>query len=331
MKQQTYREQERLKLKNLIYNTNLFNGAEFGRIIKQKGKNLRKDEILLDGNNNIYESIRNDVLEYFQKNHISFWHNASESKDNPTGHTLSSQVCCINHLFPIRQDKKTVLSIANIFCPDIIDILPIPTDKYLEGYIQFEAVSDKNYLNESYKTRGSNCTSIDALIYGMHSNGKKYIMLVEWKYTEYYYNQDKSIEPKRTESKGKKRLRRYADLIDKSQYLNALSNYRSSVYFFEPFYQLMRQTLWAEQMINHNDTETIKADDYMHIHIVPSANVQLLDKVYKPSGKNMKETWLNCLKYKEKYKIIDPKDLLKNMDERKHGALIEYLNERYWR
>lgn len=332
-----YREYERLKSIKLIHNSNLFDGAKSCRIIKYKGKDYPKDEILLDGINNIYKPIRNDVLDYFVKNDISFWHTprSSEPRYKPTGHTLSSQVCCINHLFPLRQDKETVLSIAKLFCPVIKDILQIPTDKYLPGYIQFESVTDKDYLNELQTTRGSKCTSIDALIYGNDNNGKYYIIPIEWKYTEYYDNKDKSIEDKigevkGTEGKGKERLLRYSNLIDSSQYLIAHSNYRNSVYYFEPFYQLMRQTLWVEQMIKHSNSETIKASDYMHIHIIPNKNVKLLEKVYKPSGKNMEDTWRSCLKHKEKYKIIDPINLLKVIDNKKYGDLIEYLNKRYW-
>lgn len=333
-----YRENERLKSIELIHNTDIFGGAKSGRIIKYKGKDYPKDEILLDGINNIYEPIRNDVLEYFVKNDISFWHapRASEPRYVPTGHTLSSQVCCINHLFPIRQDEKTVLSIAKQLCPGIKEIFAIPTDKYLQGYIQFESVTDDDYLHELQKTRGSNCTSVDALIYGLHENNKKYIIPIEWKYTEYYDNQDKSVEDrdgeaKGSEGKGKERLERYSNLINNSKYLKALSSYRNSVYYFEPFYQLMRQTLWAKQMVMHNKTETIKAEDYMHIHIIPRMNLKLLGKKYKPSGKNMEDTWKNCLKHTEKYKIVDPEDILKILDKKKYNNLIEYLNKRYWK
>jgi len=324
-----YGKQERSKLIKLIKNTNLFDGAKYGR--------NQKDEILFDGIFNIYEPIRNDVLEYFVKNDISFWHTSSEPRCKPTGHTLSSQVCCINHLFPIRQDYETVKSIANLFCPGMKDVLPISTDKYLPGFIQFESVSDKDHLNELQTTRGSNCTSIDVLIYGIHDNGKKYIIPIEWKYTEPYVNQDRSVEDRKgeakgTEGKGKERLERYSDLIHNSKYLEGgLSSYYKSVYFFEPFYQLMRQTLWAEQMIKHNNTETIKADDYIHIHIIPSENAQWLDKLYKPNNKRLEETWTNCLKYKEKYKIIDPRKILEILDNKKYGGLIEYLDKRYWR
>jgi hypothetical protein len=333
-----YREDERLKFINLIHTTDFFEGSKSGRVIKYKGKDYPKDEILLDGINNIYEPIRNDVLEYFVKNDISFWHapRASEPRYKPTGHTLSSQVCCINHLFPIRHDEKTVLSIARQFCPGIKEIFTIPTDKHLPGYIQFESVTDNDYLHELQKTRGSNCTSVDALIYGLHENNKKYIIPIEWKYTEYYDNQDKSIEDrdgetKGTEGKGKERLERYSNLINNSKYLKRLSNYRNSVYYFEPFYQLMRQTLWAEQMINHNKTETIKAEEYMHVHIIPKMNLKLLEKKYKPSGKNMENTWKNCLRHTEKYKIVDPEDIIKILDKKKYNNLIEYLDKRYWK
>lgn len=334
---QNYRKNERLKSIDLIQNSNLFNGTKAGHIIKYKGKNYLKEEILLDGIYNIYEPIRDDVIKYFLENKISFWHSprAKEPRSKPTGHTLSSQVCCINHLFPIRHDENTVLSIAKLFCSGINKVFPVPTDKYSPGYIQFESVTDKDHLHELQTTRGSKCTSVDALIYGEHDNGKKYIIPIEWKYTEYYDNKNKSVENKNgeakgTEGKGKERLRRYSDLIDKSLYLIALSEYRNSVYFYEPFYQLVRQTLWAEQMINNNKDETIKADDYMHIHIIPSKNTQLLEKIYKPSNRKMEETWINCLKIKDKYKIIDPKVLLKNIDNKKYNNLIQYLNKRYW-
>jgi hypothetical protein len=47
----------------------------------------------------------------------------------------------------------------------------------------------------------------------------------------------------------------------------------------------MRQTLWAEQMIAHKDSETIKADHYIHVHVIPQENNELLDKIYPRSKK----------------------------------------------
>jgi len=335
----SYLETERKKAIALIKNTNLFNGAESGRVITSKGKDYPKKEILLNGIDNIYKPIQKDVLEYFIKNNIVFWHTpgTKEPSKKPTGHILSSQVCCINHLFPIRHDKENVLRLAKAICADFIDVLPIKTDEYSPGYIQFEAVSDKDYLNEMKKTqskltRGSNCTSVDALIYAVHKNGSKYLIPIEWKYTESYNDkEDKSVEDRKgaakgTEGKGKERLNRYSDLITNSQYLIGNPPYRKSIYFFEPFYQLMRQTLWAEQMIQHK-----KADNYIHVHIIPNENEELLYKKYRASKKPLRETWLDNLKDKEKYVIISPLDFIRNIDNNKYSDLLSYLQERYWK
>ena len=83
---------------------------------------------------------------------------------------MSSQIACLNHLFQLRNDKSAVLTILKNISPDFIDVLQIDTDKFLPAYIQFEAVSDNDYLNEGQSTRGSNCTSIDALIFAKHKN-----------------------------------------------------------------------------------------------------------------------------------------------------------------
>ena len=158
---------------------------------------------------------------------------------------------------------------------DFVDIFQINTDKYFPAYIQFEAVSDKDYLNEGQPTRGNNCTSVDALIYAKHKDDSKWVIPIEWKYTEFYNNQNKAIEGFKADPlncKGEVRKKRYTDLINNSK---QLINTDHSCFYFEPFYQLMRQTLWAEQMIKNKDLETIKADNYLHIHVIPSENKDL--------------------------------------------------------
>ena len=334
-----YQEKERTRAIALIENSELFEGCKAGFVISRKGKEYPKDEILLDGYKNLFEPILDNVVTYFQKNKISFWKIGGEPKGKPTGHVLSSQMACLNHLYPIRNDKDEVLKIAQIICDDIVDVLEIKSDKFLPAYIAFEAVSENDYLNECEKeqkpTRGSHCTSIDALIFAKHKNGKKYLLPIEWKYTEHYNNTDKSIEdregePKETNGKGQERLSRYSDLINNSDQLKKYDNYKSSVYFFEPFYQLMRQTLWAEQMIVHRNTEEISAEDFIHAHIIPRENSDLLEKTYPCSGKNMEATWRENLSDQSKYKIISPKELLGKINSEKYADWKNYLEKRYW-
>lgn len=179
------------------------------------------------------------------------------------------------------------------------------------------------------------CTSIDAMIYGKLKDDKKIIVPIEWKYTENYHedgmiDKDYSIENRgnKKEEKGNQRLGRYSNLITNSKQLSLKKDdYKSSIYFFEPFYQLMRQTLWSEQMILNKTTEAIKAENYIHAHIVPNGNKELLQYQYPSSRKGMLETWISCLTDADKYRLIEPKNLLANIDKVKYQSLIDYLTK----
>ena len=92
----------------------------------------------------------------------------------------------------------------------------------------------------------------------------------------------------------------------------------------------MRQTLWAEQMIVHRNTEEISAEDFIHAHIIPRENSDLLEKTYHCSGKNMEATWRENLSDQSKYKIISPKELLGKINSEKYADLKKYLEKRYW-
>lgn len=308
----SFKERQYYRAENLIKSSSVFNGDVGCGVFKKKSYPF----VLQDSSNNLFMQSKNAIRDYFKDNGIVWWNGKL------TNHTLSSQVACLNHLFPIREDKNAVLSLVKKICPDIADVLLLTTDKYVHAYIQFEAVSDVSRLNEIYSTRGCNCTSVDALIYGVHKDGRKILFPIEWKYVEAYGNENKAIG-----AKGTVREARYTDLINQSAQLNAGFK---DVYYFEPFYQLMRQTLWAEQMIAHKNIETIKADDYIHIHVIPAENSELLNKKYPCSAKGMEETWRTCLKDQSKYVIIPPKDLLASVIGGQYRALFEYLEKRYW-
>lgn len=232
----------------------------------------------------------------------------------------------------MRNDFQAVSSLLKTINPDLIEPIIINTDKYSPGFIQFEAISDKDHLNEIYSTRGNNCTSIDVLIFARHKNGENWLIPVEWKYTEFYGNLNKSEEiikkEGRTIDKGEERQNRYNELIYNSDQLIVKT---LMCYYFEPFYQLMRQTLWAEEMIKFKDKEQIKADDFLHVHVIPPENVDLLDKAYKCSGMGMEKTWRSLLKDQSKYMIISPQKLMSNLSsDIKYQSLINYLKSRYW-
>ncbi len=277
--------------------------------------------ILRNGLNNIYEPIRKETLKYFVDNGISWW-----SGYKPTGHVLSSQIACINHLLPLRHDRQAVLALINGVRNQFIDVLPLGCDTD-ESYIALEAVSKVDHLNEDKPTRGTNCTSVDALVLAVDKNNERWLIPIEWKYTESY--SDAPSSDKSLGDKGIVRMDRYRDLIEASDQLKTPAKFEGSIYFFEPFYQLMRQTLWAEQMIKHKDSEVIQADHFMHIHVIPSADTDLLQKEYRLTKKNMEETWRSCIKDQSKYVIVDPKVFMQQIKD-SYSDLYNYLLPRYY-
>ena len=328
MAQSKYYESEKKKQISLLNNPEIFQGAKGGG----KYKNHTYEHILEDGINNLHPSIKANAIKYFSENGISWWNGSS-----PTGNLFSSQIACLNHLMPIMKDDQIIIEILNCLQDKIkfTKVLPILSDKN-PAFIGFEMVSKKDHLNEGIPSRGVNCTSIDALIYAEDENFQKWIIPIEWKYTENYSlgkSADKSIEdredtPEGNHEKGLERQKRYNTLISHSQQLKSLVEYKGSKYYFEPFYQLMRQTLWVEQMIGHKEEEDIKADNFLHIHVVPQKNQPLLDGKYW-NKKTMKETWKEMLISPEKYILVDPKDLLYPLKD-KYPDIWKYLQIRYF-
>lgn len=293
----------------VLIQKNFFGGDIGGGVFMGKPRPF----VLQDRLHNIYPDIRDDALVYFQQNDIAWW-----GGNYPTGHILSSQIACLNHLFTIRHHREAVLNLLKSVSDDFIDVLPIT--EHFGGYIQFEAVGgDINFLNEGTNTRGSNCTSADAFVYALHKGGRRFLIPIEWKYVEAYGNDDKS-----SGSKGETRKLRYHDLIAGSRYLNGNT---LSCCWFEPFYQLMRQTLWAEQLLKHQP-KGFEADDYLHVHVVPDGNAELLDKSYPCSNQGMEATWKSCLVDPDKYVVISPEKLWSK--QCKDTDIYSYLKSRYW-
>lgn len=288
--------------------------------------------VLKDYRHNFINQVNyEEVLNYFKENGIQWWHGVV-----PTNITLSSQTACINHLFPIRQDHQAVLSLVQSIDASLEDIEILENDEVSPGYISFEVVSRNDHLNEgrgkkNELSRGSQCTSIDAVILAKKQD-KKVLIAIEWKYAETYSNEDKSNNPRiRDKYFGNNVNNPY--LLQNSEQLKRYNDYEGSVYFFEPFYQLMRQTLWAEQMIKHRKEEVIQADDFIHVHVVPSGNKELLQKDYthiRGGGKDMMTTWTDQLKEPNKYVLISPDKLFSKLPCDKWRDLICSLKARYW-
>ena len=62
-----------------------------------------RDFVLIENMNNLFAPIRTEVVEYFKENKVSWW-----GGRKPTGHALSSQIACVNHLYQILPIPKTI-------------------------------------------------------------------------------------------------------------------------------------------------------------------------------------------------------------------------------
>lgn len=260
---------------------------------------------------NLYVSQQDVDTDYFKKYHIKWWGAAAENK--PSGILLSSQIHCLNHLFALRKDKDAVLAIVNHATGMVFDeVLPSSFDND-GGYIAFEfAYKNDELLGENDKgaRRGVLCTSIDAMI-DARKGEEKWLIPIEWKYTENYEKKDKTNDT---------RLYRYEAKIVNSKRLKTPENgVAHSIYFQEPSYELMRQTLLCEQIVGHG-----YAKNFFHINIIPTKNTEL--------RKAVETEFMPMLTKEAKFKMLDPQALLSPLKGNdKYKDLLTYLETRYWK
>ena len=307
----TYKELQKIKNAELV-KKGFFNGDKGNGLYKGKIKYY----VLQDYKNNFYTPIVDEVQEYFKNNNIKWW-NKDINLNQPTANTLSSQIACLNHLFFIRRSKFLSLYVLNFITnKNFINVLPLKNDKYNPAYISFEAASNKDHLNEITTNRGKLNTSIDALFLAEDESNKKHLVVLEWKYTESHSDNDCSIKTKNNgHTKGEERLKRYTSLITNSKQLkHKYSNYQSSIYFYGELYQLTRQTLWAEQMIENKNDEIIQADDFLHVVVCTNANKDMLSSKYKIYNMNLEDTWRNLINDNSKFIIIDNKKIIEALE-----------------
>lgn len=316
----TYKEFEEEKAIGKIESAStswIFDGAKNKGIASWKDKKTgnvkegKSRKVLMDADRtkNLFKDIRTDATDYMKQYGISWWHMEKESEAEVSAHIMSSQVACLNHLFAIHNDEKAIKAILKPITDIEFDaILPLDNGKSLISF-EFAYKNDK-LLNEKYQgaKRGKLWTSIDAFIKAKKGD-EIWIFPIEWKYTEGYEKEDKTNQT---------RLNCYQKLIEESQYLKTPdTGVPHSVYFQEPYYELMRQTLLCEQIIKEG-----AATHVMHICVIPKENGVLNFDIRDQFVEKM-------LKKPDMFRILSPSDLLKPI-RRTHKDLITYLKARYW-
>jgi hypothetical protein len=270
-----------------------------------------REFVLSEPSLNLWEGIREDCKHYFNENKIVWW----KGKDgDPTGHLLSSQVACLNHLYYARQRSDVANAILKRVDSSIVQAV-----KMEDAFVHFEYIGKRQYLNEKDFRRGANCTSIDAAMVGERADKTRVLFFIEWKYTEIYPQKDCYIT---------ERSKVYDDLIQSDD--SPFNPINVQAFYFEPFYQMMRQTLLAQACVKAQEYD---CTDFLHVHVIPSENMELLNTITSPylSGKSISDAWKVVLKSPQKYLSLSPDELLSNCvsvpDTR---SWLSYIRKRYW-
>ena len=216
----------------------------------------------------------------------------------PSNHLLSSQVQCVNALGQMVWDPTRI---ARAFggVMDVGEVLPIEPGRYLT----FEYVGPTDFFDESPtgpRIRGAHCTSVDAAFLHQAGDGVLELVLVEWKYTEYYRVRAPDA------AKDAVRLGRYgAALADPS------GPVRGDLLAFkflldEPFYQLMRQQLLAHAL---EVSGAEGASRVRLVHVLSPDNHEYQLSLARPEhralGGTVDEVWSQLLRRPGRFAKLD--------------------------
>jgi len=233
----------------------------------------------------LFAGIREDALEYFRAQGIP-WHGGKSG--HPSNHLCDSQVCCVNMLYPFARSAKALTRLMLLHFRDMVR--PVPMEER-GRYLSFEWIGKENYLGEKVRgkerTRGANATSADAAFMYKREDGSRAIVLIEWKYTEWYPGTNI-----RYSKNGTDRTRIYQCLWEQDDCplrRDLIADFAD--FFYEPFYQLMRLQMLAWRM---EKAKELKAEHVMLLHVVPSQNLGF-QRVTSPGlrrlGKTVKDVW----------------------------------------
>ncbi|HUV16035.1 MAG TPA: hypothetical protein VMW28_05675 [Pelolinea sp.] len=275
---------------------------------------------------NLMPEIRESALSHFTVNNIK-WHDGQNSK--PSNHLCSSQVCCVNFMFPLADKPISLAEILRSVYPEIEKMQSVEIGKF----VSFEWIGQENYLGEktsrnSRRIRGANFTSADAIVMFDRKDRKRQIVLIEWKYTESYGSTFLKYSKSGTDRTGI-----YRHLLEKDDCpinKDILPSFDSL--FYEPFYQFMRQQFLANEM---EKVHEMGADIVSVLHIAPVLNNEFR-KVTSPDLKHLGESatsiWKNLVKTDGRFISVFTEDLFGNLSKPLSNEIkswVKYIYSRY--
>jgi hypothetical protein len=275
---------------------------------------------------NLFHGIRETALAYFRSRGIR-WHDGYNGR--PSNHLCDSQVCCLNFLFPLASEPVALAEVLRRVFPAIRKMLPMEGGQYLAC----EWIGRDNYLGERIpqngkRTRGANCTSADAAVMFERSDGRREIVLIEWKYTESYGGASLKISKSGTDRTVIYRALYERDDCPVDKHL--LPSFDSL--FYEPFYQFMRQQFLAHEMERARELD---ADIVTILHIAPSANTDFRNVTspeLKPLGETAVGIWKRLVGSRNRFISISTEQLFGCLSASDYvGAQqwLDYVHLRY--
>ncbi|HQN18083.1 MAG TPA: hypothetical protein PKV86_03040 [Syntrophobacteraceae bacterium] len=276
---------------------------------------------------NLFHEIRDDALATFERLGI-VWHGAA-LPGLPTNHTCSSQIFCVNALFPFRNRPEALADFLRPQFPEIKRMLPVEED----AVIAFEWQGDINYLGEEShvgadRIRGAGSTSIDAAMCFETMDDRKVFLLCEVKFTESY-----SSQYKRFRSDGSDRVDTYREIFyGPFTPFNLEVVPRIEYLLYEPMYQLARHQLLASRILEVGIPEV---DNVVVVHIAVGANRELRSITsphYRKFSRDLYELWPTLLLMPDEFRYIPTEQLFRYVPTDRHPELepwARYMKSRY--
>lgn len=280
-------------------------------------------------------SIAADVKAYFDQHDIA--------KHSEVRNLKSSQACCINFMFPLKDDLELAAVALRPVLPGVRRVKKI----------DFEFTGDEGateFLGEPKNgKRGLHRTSIDVSIEWLDNLDREVLTLSEWKYTERTFGSCGGFRSKRNENKaacrswmdhghpigtacyltqGRHTRRYWERMADAGIDLATLSRSEPCP-FHGPFYQLMRQFLLAAYLRRQRpdrlvEVATLSFRDNTALQAVPP-NLRYL-------GSDIVSAWNNAISGAPPLRrawVDDIGEALGHTDSERGRELYAYLGDRY--
>lgn len=272
---------------------------------------------------NLYPPIRQSAMAFFADHNIG-WHQGQDGK--PSNHLCSSQVAGVNFLFPFTDKPQELRNLLKPIFPQINQMIPVEDGLY----VSFEWIGAENYLGErapktGNRTRGANFTSADAIVMFEGQDQKRQAVLIEWKYTESYGSIYLGIAKSGTD-----RRKIYQHLVDDLDCIVNLDLLPGiDAFYYEPFYQFMRQQFLAAKM---EAAHELNADVVSLLHISPNANYdfkRITSPLLNDLGATPTDIWKKLVKTEGRFLSVHTEDLFRGFETEAMQGWKAYMQDRY--